>query len=328
MKAVVWTKYGSPEVLQIKEVEKPAPKDNEVRVKIYATTVNIGDCEIRGLKMPFLFQLVWRLYFGFSKPERVTVLGQELAGEVDEVGESVTRFKKGDRVFSATLLRLGSYAQYECLPETYLVMKPANLTYEEAATLPTGGIYGLHLIRKANIKSGQKVLIYGAGGSIGTYAVQVAKLNGAEVTCVDNAGKLDMLRRLGADHVIDYTREDFTRSGEKYDAIIDVIGKSPFSGSLRSLKKNGCYMMCNPSLSAMLLRRWTLWTTDKRIISEEASHSAEEYVRLKELVETGKIKPVIDRRFPLEQIVDAHKYVETGQKKGHVVISVGHDDMP
>ncbi len=324
MKAILWTKYGSPDVLQLKELEKPVPKDNEVLVKIYATTVNIGDCQIRGLKMPFLFQLVWRLYFGFSRPKRVTILGQELAGEIEAVGKDVSRFKKGDQVFSATLLRLGSYAQYECLPESYPVLKPSNITYEEAATLPTGGIYGLHLNRKANIRAGQSILIYGAGGSIGTYAVQVAKLSGAEVTCVDSAGKLDLLRRIGADHVIDYTQEDFTRQGKTYDAIIDVVGKSSFSGSLRSLKKNGCYVLGNPGFSTMIKRRWTLMTTDKNIISEEASHSAEEYSMLKQLVEAGKIKAVIDRSFPLEQIADAHRYVETGQKKGHVVITVAH----
>ncbi len=326
MKAIIWTKYGSPDVLQLQEVERPVPKEDEVLVKIYATTVNIGDCEMRGLRMPALFNLIWRMYFGFTKPKRVTVLGQELAGEIEAFGSHVTRFKKGDQVFAATMLRLGSYAQYECLPESYVVLKPANISFEEAATIPTGGIYGLHLLRLANVQSGEKILICGAGGSIGTYAVQIARIIGASVTAVDSTGKLDMLRKLGADHVIDYTREDFTKSGQKFDAIIDVIGKSPFSGSIKSLEQNGRYVLGNPGLSAMIRRRWTLMTTDKKVISESASHSAEEYAVLKELIEARKIKPVIDQRFPLEQIVEAHRYVETGQKKGLVVITVAHEN--
>ncbi len=287
MKAIVWTKYGPPEVLQLKEVEKPTPKDDEVLIRVYATTVIAGDCELRRFKFPILYWLPLRIIVGFRKPTRITILGQELAGEIEAVGNEVKRFKKGDRVFAAALLRLGTYAEYVCLPESYQVLMPANMTYEEAATIPTGGIYGLHLLRKANIQSGQKLLIIGAGGSIGTYAVQIAKLFGADVTCVDSTGKLDMLRSIGADHVIDYTQGDYTRSGETYDAIIDVVGKSSFSGCVRSLKQNGRYVLGNVRLSAMIRGAWTSMTTDKKVIYESASHSAEAYAYLKELIEVG-----------------------------------------
>ncbi len=323
MKAIIWTKYGPPDVLQLKEVEKPVPRDDEVLIKVYATTVLIGDCLLRNLTVPALYRLPIRLLLGLIKPQRVTILGQELAGEIEGIGKAVTQFKKGDQVIAATMLRLGTYAEYVCLPETYLALKPANATYEEAATIPTGGVYGLHLVRKANVQSGERILIVGAGGSIGTYAVQIAKSLGAEVTGVDSTGKLDMLRAIGADHVIDYTHEDYTRSGETYDAIIDVVGKSPFSGSLRSLKPNGVYILGNPGLIAMLRAQWTLLTTDKRIIFESAAHSAEYYGDLRALIEAGTIKSIIDRSYPLEQTAEAHRYVETGQKKGHVVIAVG-----
>lgn len=322
MKAIVWTKYGPPDSLQLKEVEKPTPKDDEVLVKVHATTVTAGDSELRRFKFPILIRLPLRIFMGLRKPKRVTILGQELAGEIDAVGKEVTRFKKGDQVFAATLLRLGTYAEYVCLPETYPVIKPANITYEEAATIPTGGIYGLHLLRKANLQSGQRLLLIGAGGSIGTYAVQIAKLFGAEVTCVDSTGKLDMLRSIGADHVIDYTQEDYTSNGETYDAIIDVVGKSSFSGCVRSLRQNGRYVLGNPGLAGMIRGSWTSMTTDKKVIYESASHSAEDYTFLKGLMEAGKIKAVIDRRYPLEQTAEAHRYVDTGQKRGNVVITV------
>jgi NADPH:quinone reductase-like Zn-dependent oxidoreductase len=325
MKAIVWTKYGPPNVLQFTEVEKPTPRDNEVLIRIVAATVTAGDCEVRSLKLPIWIQLPLRIYVGFRKPQRITILGQELAGEIEAVGKEVTRFKKGDQVFAATLFRFGAYAEYACLPETYPQLKPTNMTFEEAATIPTGGINGLHFLRTANIQSGQRILINGAGGSIGTYAVQIAKSFGAEVTCVDSAAKLDMLRSIGADHVIDYTQEDFTRSGETYDVIIDVVGKSSFSRSVRSLKPNGRYVLGNPSLSGMIRGRWTSTTTDKKVIFEQASYRAEDYAFLKELIEAGKIKPVIDRLYPLEQTAEAHRYVEKGHKKGNVVITVAHN---
>jgi NADPH:quinone reductase-like Zn-dependent oxidoreductase len=326
MKAIVWTKYGSAEVLQLQEVEKPAPKEREVLIKVYAATVNAGACDIRSLKMPVLIQLPLRLYVGFRKPERITVLGQELAGEIEAVGTEVTRFKKGDHVFATTFFRFGAYAEYACLPERYPVFKPANLSYEEAATIPIGGIYGLHYLRKANLQPGHRVLLNGAGGSIGTYAVQIAKLWGAEVTAVDSTEKLAMLRTLGADHVIDYTKEDFTRSGGTYDAIIDVAGKSSFSRSVGALKPNGRYILGNLSLSGIIRGRWISKTTDKQVIYEDAHFRAEDYTFIKELIEAGKIKPVIDRRYPLEQTAEAHRYVENGHKKGNVIITVAKED--
>ena len=325
MKAMISTKYGPPDVLQLKEVEKPTPKDNEVLIKIYAATVTAGDCELRSLKIPILLRLPLRIYMGLRKPKRITILGQELAGEIEAVGKEVTRFKKGDQIFAPTFFRFGAYAEYICLPEKYPVLKPAKMNYEEAATIPTGGINGLHFLRIANVQSGQRVLINGAGGSIGTYAVQIAKSFGAEVTVVDSAEKLAMLRSIGADHVIDYTQEDFTRSGETYDVIIDVAGKSSFSGSVRSLKQNGRYVLGNPSLLGMIRGLWTSKTSEKKVIFESASYRTEDYTFLKELVEAGKIKSVIDRRYPLEQTAEAHRYVETGRKKGNVIITVDHN---
>ncbi len=324
MKAIVWTKYGSPNVLQLKEVEIPIPKDNEVLIKVHAATVTIADCELRRMKGPILFVLAFRIYVGLIKPKRITILGQELAGEIEAVGKEVTKFKKGDPIFAPCLLRLGAYAEYACLPEKYPVLKPASITYEEAATIPTGGINGLDFLRAGNVQAGESILINGAGGSIGTYAVQIAKSLGAEVTCVDSAEKLDMLRLIGADHVIDYTKEDFTRNGETYDVIIDVIGKSPFSRSLRSLKPNGRYVLGNPSLSARIRARWTPMTQGKKVIVALASYKTEYYTFLKELIEAGKLKSVIDRRYPLDQTAEAHRYVDQGHKKGNVVITVEH----
>src|SRR5216684_8971161 len=238
MKAIICTKYGPPDVLQLKEVEKPTPKSNEVLVRVHAATVTKGDCELRSLKLPLLWKLLVRIGFGFRAPRR-KILGQELAGEIESVGNAVTLFKKGDHVFANTGLRLGAYAEYDCLPEKGLIAtKPANMTYEEAAAVPVGGLHSLHFLRKANIQSGQKVLINGAAGSIGTVAVQLAKYYGAEVTGVDSTEKLGVLRYLNADQVIDYTKEDFTRSGEKYDVIFDTIGKSPYSRSIKSLNEN------------------------------------------------------------------------------------------
>jgi NADPH:quinone reductase-like Zn-dependent oxidoreductase len=322
MKAMVWTKYGSADVLQLKEVEKPTPKDNEVLIKVHAATVTIADCELRQMKGMLLLMLAFRIYVGVLKPKRVTILGQELAGEIEAVGRDVTKFKKGDQVFAPCLLRLGAYAEYKCLPESYPVLKPASLTYEEAATIPTGGINGLDFLRAGNVQAGESILINGAGGSIGTYALQVAKTLGAKVTCVDSAEKLDMLRSIGADRVIDYRQEDFTKNGETYDVIIDVIGQSPFSRSIRSLKPKGRYVLGNPSIASSIRARWTRMTMGKKVIVAIARYKPEYYTFLKELMEAGKLKSVIDRRYPLEQLAEAHRYVEAGYKKGNVVITV------
>ena len=244
MKAIVWTKYGPPDVLQLKEVEKPAPKADEVLIKIYATTVTAGDCETRGLKLPIMYQLVMRLWRGLIKPRGTSILGTELAGEIEAVGVDVKRFKEGDQVFGSAGLGFGANAEYICLPEEPgemeggVAIKPTNMTYEEAATVPFGGRDAFHFLRKANIQSGQKILINGAGGSIGTFAIQLAKHFGAEVSAVDSTGKLDMLRSIGADQVIDYTQEDFTKRDDIYDVIFDVVGTISFSCCERSIKQN------------------------------------------------------------------------------------------
>ena len=332
MKAIVWTKYGPPDGLKLQEVEKPTPKENEILIRIHATTVTAGDCELRSLKLPLFLSLPTRIYTGLIRPTRVKIIGQELAGEIESVGKDVKQFKKGDQVFASTGFGSGTYAEYVCLPEEpgdmdgVLAIKPANMTYEEAAAVPVGGLEASHFLRKANIQSGERILVNGAGGSIGTVAVQLAKYYGAEVTGVDSTEKLEMLHSIGADHVIDYTREDFTKSGETYDVIFDVIGKSSFSRSLRSLKQNGRYLLANPGLSHMIRGLWTWARGSKKVISGSASPKIRDLIFLKELVEAGKIKTVIDRRYPLEQIVEAHRYVETGHKKGNVVITVKHDN--
>jgi 2-desacetyl-2-hydroxyethyl bacteriochlorophyllide A dehydrogenase len=321
MKAIVWTKYGPPDVLQLGEVEKPTPRDNEVLIKIYASTVTMGDCEMRGLKLPLFLSLPIRLYMGPIRPRKIP--GQELSGKIESAGKDVKLFKKGDQVFAHAGFGMGSYAEYICLPEKgLLAMKPANMTYEEAASVPTGGLEALHFIRKANIRAGQKILINGAGGSIGTFGIQLAKYYGAKVAGVDSTEKLDMMRAIGADQVIDYTKEDFTKSGRTYDVIFDVIGKSSFSDSIRSLKQNGRYLLANPRLSQLLRGSRTLKGSNKKIIVGNADYRIEDLIFLKNLIEAGKIKSVIDKRFPLEKTAEAHSYVESGQKKGNVVITV------
>ena len=332
MKAIVWTKYGSPDVLQLKEVEKPAPKEDEVLVKVYAAAVTAGDCEMRSLKFPLFLSLPMRIYVGLIKPTRLNILGMDLAGEIEAAGKVVKRFKEGDQVFGSSGFGMGAYAEYISRPEKpeemegLLAIKPANMTYEEAAAVPTGGLEALHFLRKGNIQSGQKVLINGAGGSIGTFAVQLAKYYGAEVTGVDSTGKLDMLRSIGTDQVIDYMQEDFTENGQTYDVIFDVVGKSSFSGSMRSLKQNGRYLLANPGLSQRVRGRWTSMISSKRVIIGAADQKAEDLVFLKELIEAGKIKSVIDRRYPLEQTAEAHRYVDKGHKKGNVVITMEHNN--
>jgi len=285
---------------------------------------------MRSLQLPPFFRLPTRIYNGLSKPGRIPILGQELAGEIESVGKAVTLCKEGDQVFGTTGFGFGAYAEYICLPEEsnmgVLATKPVNMTYEEAAAVPTGGLEALHFLRKGKLQRGQKVLIAGAGGSIGSFAVQLARYFGAEVTGVDSTGKLDLMRSIGADQVIDYTQEDFTQRLEIYDMIMDVMGKSSFSGCIRSLKPNGRYLIGNPGLTQLARGQWTSMRNSKKVLFGAANQKTEDLLFLKELIEAGKIKAVIDRQYLLEQTAEAHRYVDTGQKKGNVVIAVTHTE--
>jgi len=302
MKAIVATKFGGPEVLQLKEVEKPAPNDNEILVKVHATTITAGDIRMRSLDVPPLFWLPARITLGFTKPKH-PIYGMELAGEVEAIGKAVTRFKVGDPVFASTLAEnFGAHAEYKCLPEDGLVLpKPQDITYEEAAAVPIGAPTALRLLRKGKIQRGQKVLIYGASGSVGTFAVQIAKYFEAEVTAVCSTANLELVKSLGADQVIDYTKEDFSAGRARYDIIFDTLAKCPKSQATRALKPNG------------------LFVTMAQLSTKQ---SREEFTFVQGLIEAGKLRAVIDRSYPLERTVEAHRYVETGRKAGNVVIQV------
>jgi NADPH:quinone reductase-like Zn-dependent oxidoreductase len=334
MKAIVYTEYGPPDVLQLTEVEKPAPRDNEILVRIHAGSVNIGDIWARNFReitpskftMPLPLWLPARMYFGFTKP-RINILGSEFAGEIESVGKDVKRFRKGDQVFGYRGQSMGANAEYLCMPENGMIeIKPANMTYEEAATIPYGALTALNLLRKVNIQHGQKVLINGASGGIGSAAVQLAKYYGAEVTGVCGTPRLEFVKALGADKVIDYTREDFTKNGETYDLIFDILGKSSFSSCQNSLKRNGIYLLASFKMKQLFQMLWTSMTGDKKVICALSSESSEDLVFIKRLVEDGKIKSLIDKRYPLEKTAEAHRYVEKGYKTGSVTITVAHNN--
>lgn len=322
MKAVVCTQYGSPDVLQLQEVEKPTPKDNEVLIKIRATTVTAGDARLRGFNVPPSFKLMMGLAVGFRKP-RKPILGVEIAGEIEAVGEDVTQFKVGDEVFASMGFRFGAYAEYACIGEKQAIaLKPTNMTFEEAAVVPIGASTALYFLRRGNIQPGQKVLIYGASGSIGTFAVQLAKHFGAEVTGVCSTANLDMVQSLGADKVIDYTKEDYSKNGEVYDLIFDTVGKSSFGIARQSLTPSGRYLLADGGLGHIFQSVWTSVARKQKLVSGMSPDDKESLLFLKELIEDGKLKSVIDKCYPLEAIAEAHRYVDTGRKKGNIAITV------
>ncbi len=324
MKAAVFSRYGPPEVVQIREVEKPAPKDNEVLVRVQATTVCAADWRMRKAD-PVLV----RFLNGLRRPKKIPILGMEFAGRVETVGRGITRFSEGDAVFGSTGFHFGAHAEYVCVPEdASLELKPSNMTFEEAAAVLFGGVSALHFLRKAKVQAGQKVLIYGASGSVGVFAVQLAKHFGAHVTAVCSTANLDLVKSLGADDAVDYTREDFSRAGRVYDIVFDTVGKSGFSRTLKSLKRGGSYVRAGgsgrlaPMVGAIFAGMLISITGAAKVISGVARGAAGDAFFLKGLIEAGKLRTVIDRRYALNEIAEAHRYAEAGHKKGHVVIVV------
>ena len=317
MKAAVYFQYGQPDVLQVKEIEKPVPKDNEILLRVKATAVNSGDIRLRKAD-PFAVRFI----FGLIKP-KINILGTVFSGEVESVGQAVKHFKAGDLIFGHTDMSFGSYAEYKCLAENAsMALKPANVSHKEAAVIPFGGVTAWHFIKKARIKPGQKVLVVGASGAVGSAAVQLAKSFGAEVTGVCSTANIALVKSIGADKVIDYTKEDFTQNGEVYDVIFDTVKAISVSRSLKSLSRNGIMILSAAGMPEMLQGLWVSMTSSKKVMTGVISHTTEDIVFLKGLIEAGKLKPVIDRTYPLEQIAEAHAYVEKGHKKGNVAIEV------
>jgi NADPH:quinone reductase-like Zn-dependent oxidoreductase len=333
MKAIVYTEYGSPDVLHLKEIEKPAPKDNELLIKIYATTVCYGELAARNFKnippsefnMPSALFFLARFEFGYDKPKKY-ILGTEFAGEIEAVGNAVTLFKKGDQVFGYRGATFGANAEYMCMPQNGLVaLKPSNVSYGQAATVPGGALTALTLLRHVNIQPGQKVLVNGASGLIGSHALQLARHFGADVTGVCGTRRMEFVKALGASKVIDYTKEDFTRNGETYDLIFDILGRSSFSRCKNSLTPNGRYLLASFKTKQLFEMLWTSMIGSQKVICALSNEKPEDLVFIKGLVESGAIKPIVDKYFPLEQVAEAHRYVESGNKKGHIVITVNQD---
>ena len=334
MKAIIYSEYGSPDVLHLAEVSKPAPQDNEVLIRVHAASVNFGDLMARDFKnitprkfnMPLLFWLGARLGFGFTRPKN-PILGNEFAGMVEAVGAQVTRFKPGDAVFGYRAQKMGAYAEYVCMPESgMLALKPAPMTFEEAATVPYGALTALALLRKVNLRPGQKVLINGASGGIGAAAVQLAKHYGAEVTGVCSTPGLDFVKALGADMVIDYTQEDFTRGGETYDVIFDILGRTSFGRGRKALKPNGGYLYASFKMKQLLQMLWTKVAGGQKVICALSGERPDDLAFIGALIEAGQYKAIIDRRYPITQAAEAHRYVEQAHKKGSVVITVWNPD--
>ena len=331
MKAIVYTEYGCPDVLKIEEIEKPFPKENEVLIKVHAVSVNFGDLIARNFKnisakefnMPLLFWILARFSFGFSKPKK-KVLGNSFSGNIESVGNKVKLFKKGEQVFGFIGEKMGAYAEYLCMPENgILASKPSDMTLEEASIIPYGALMAINISKKVNIQKGQKVLIIGASGGIGSAAVQLAKHHfGAEVTGVCGTQRMTVVKNLGADKVIDYEKEDFTKNEETYDLIIDILGKGTFSSYKNSLNQNGIYLLASFKTKKLLQMLWTAITGQKKVVCAIASPTTQDLHFIKQLIEDGKIKSIIDKSFSLEETVEAHRYVESGMKRGDVVIKV------
>lgn len=330
MKAIICTKYGPPEVLQLKEIVKPVPKRNELLIRVYATPVSFGDTLVRNFKaitpkkfhMPFIFLLIGKIYFGFRKP-KIKLLGSEFAGEIESVGADVKRFRKGDRVFGYSGPRMGAYAEYLCMPEKGVVaLKPSNMSYEEAAAVPYGALMALNLLRKVKLIPGQKILVNGASGGIGPAVVQLARYYGAKVTGVCSTRRIEYVKSLGEENVIDYTKEDFTNNGETYDLIIDILGKSSYLKCKYSLKENGRCIFVSFKMKQIYQMLWTSIFGNKKIICMLSTEKAKDLDFIRKLIEEGNFKSIIDKCFPLEETAQAHSYVDMGHKKANVVITI------